>query len=162
LLRGFKANVAIENLVLEINSSKFAYNMSFKEVTSGICKGVLSIAPRVNSDFSEKPAKVQWEKTKEAILKLKGVFANYVKTMEHQMDLLGAIEEYANDNPQYRPLLMQTFHLLYDEEILTEDAILKWHKHSSLYEAGAELRKLVTKLIDWLEASDSESGDEEE
>jgi hypothetical protein len=44
-------------------------------------------------------------------------------------------------------MLMQTLHLLYDEDILPEEAILDWHKNPSLYDAGTELRILVSSII---------------
>jgi translation initiation factor eIF-2B subunit epsilon len=93
LVRGFRQSVAIENLVLEINSSKYAYNMSFKEVTLGLAKGILGLAPKIHAEFHEQlTVKVQWEKTKEVIFKLKDLLAHYVKTPTSQKDLLGAIE----------------------------------------------------------------------
>jgi len=161
LARGYKENVAIENLVLEINSSKYAYNMTFKEVTTGVCSGMLSLAPKMNTEFTEKfTTKVQWDKIKDVITKLLGLLVHYVKTNESQMDLLEALEEFSSDNLYFRPMLVQTIHLFYDEEILSEDSILKWHKTPSLYEGSAELRGLVKKLVDWLETADSDSEDE--
>jgi len=41
-------------------------------------------------------------------------------------------------------MLMKALHLLYDEDILPEEAILLWHRSPSLYEAGAELRVMVS------------------
>ena len=70
------------------------------------------------------------------------------------------MQEYANDNPNFRPMLMQSLHLLYDEDILSEETILDWHENTSLYDAGPELRILVNKLIDWLNAPDSDSDEE--
>lgn len=170
LLRAYRQSVETENVVLEINSSKFAYNMSFKEVTIGITKGILSIAPKAHSEFYEQfTPKVQWEKIKDAIIKLKSILIHYVTTSESQWDLMQALEviiptieyqlslleifisflfqEYANDNDNFRPMLIKALHLLYDEDILPEEAILLWHKTPSLYEAGAELRVMVGNKI---------------
>ena len=67
--------------------------MTFKEVTFAVCKGMLSLAPKIYPDFQEQfSVKAQWEKTKEVILKLKSLLAHYVKTNASQKDLLEAIE----------------------------------------------------------------------
>jgi len=95
LLRAFRQTVATENLVLEINSSKFAYNMSFKEVTIAITKGILNVASKVHPELDQLSPKVQWEKIKEVILKLKDVLTHYVTTAESQMDLIQALEVHA-------------------------------------------------------------------
>ena len=43
LQRATEENVNVENLVLEINSSKFAYNISMKELNYHVFKGVLEL-----------------------------------------------------------------------------------------------------------------------
>jgi translation initiation factor eIF-2B subunit epsilon len=156
LQRGFEENVATENLVLEINSSKYAYNISFKELTAALTKGVLALVAKLNPGLADLGAKTQWVKTKEAILKFKGLFGHYIKTEEAQSQLLNALEEYANDHVYFQPLLMQTLHCLYDEDILTEEAILEWHSSESLYAAGKQLRALVQQFVSWLENAESE------
>ncbi|CAG7834863.1 unnamed protein product [Allacma fusca] len=156
LQRGFEENVATENLVLEINSSKYAYNISFKEVTVALTKGVLTLVVNLNPGFQEVALKTQWAKQKETILKFKDLFQHYIKTEESQRDLLNALEEYANDHLYYQPMLMQTLHCLYDDDILTEEAVLEWHSSESLYAAGKKLRSLVQQFVSWLENAESE------
>ena len=92
LLRGYQENVAVENLVLEINSSKYAYNITFKEVIVAVTKGLLQLILQVHPDFNDLPLKSKWSQTKEIILKFKSLFEHYVKTEENQADLLNALE----------------------------------------------------------------------
>jgi len=39
---------------------------------------------------------------------------------------------------------MQLLHYFYEEDVLSQESIQKWHSKSSLYEAGAEIRRLVS------------------
>ena len=82
----------MENLVLEINSSKYAYNITFKEVIVAVTKGLLQLILQVCPDFNDVPLKNKWSLTKEIILKFKSLFEHYVKTEENQADLLNALE----------------------------------------------------------------------
>jgi hypothetical protein len=62
----------------------------------------------------------------------------YIKTIFNP-----CLQEYANDNVYFRPMVTQVLHYYYEEDLLEQETILSWHKKSSLYEAGAEIRKLV-------------------
>jgi hypothetical protein len=33
---------------------------------------------------------------------------------------------HANSNPEFLPIVMKIVHFLYDEDIITEDAIMSW------------------------------------
>ena len=98
LVQGFQENVATENLVLEINALKSAYNMELKDITVALLKVVLSIPVHLFELFPDVKfheqfsLKIQWEKTKESIMKFKDLFLHYVKTEDAQLDLLTALE----------------------------------------------------------------------
>lgn len=50
LQRGCKENVYWENLLLEINSSKYAYNFSLRDVVVGLTKAVFEITNDAGGD----------------------------------------------------------------------------------------------------------------
>lgn len=52
LHRGIEENISCDNLVLEINSSKYAYNVSMKELNGLVIKAILEL-PQSTSQPSQ-------------------------------------------------------------------------------------------------------------
>lgn len=80
LHRGFEEKVPCENLILEINSSRYAYNVILKDVTNLTVKAILSIPERVGGNM------------KAVLTHFLPLFKNYVKTPESQLDCLDVME----------------------------------------------------------------------
>ncbi|KAJ9593230.1 hypothetical protein L9F63_015229 [Diploptera punctata] len=121
LTRGYEDKLHPDNLILEINSSRYAYNVSVREVN---------------------------------------YFVNYVRNSEAQKDCLQALEDMATSVDILREGLIKLLHLLYEQEILTEDNIMEWYKHGDKSEMAINLRNQVAPFIRWLEEADEESDSE--
>lgn len=80
LQRGYEEQLPCSNLILEVNSSRYAYNVTLSEVTQLMCKAVFALAPRLMC-----PAKP-------LLQYFKPLFANYVKTVDGQLECLSAFE----------------------------------------------------------------------
>ncbi|XP_052280601.1 translation initiation factor eIF-2B subunit epsilon-like [Dreissena polymorpha] len=167
-------NISCENLILEINSLKHAYNISIKELTGLVVKVLL------DQPFSENPSlsgaqalKVLTDSLKRHLMVLK----NYIKNEESQRQCLEAIEDFASASSAHLQLVTKVIHFLYEADVLLEQTILKWYRQvPSNRNRGnnsddedledrdnkhAEVRKQVAPLIKWLEEADEESSEED-
>ncbi|XP_055347031.1 translation initiation factor eIF-2B subunit epsilon-like [Paramacrobiotus metropolitanus] len=139
LLRAVDEKVNPDNVILEINSSKFAYNVTMTELNKLVVRAIIEI-PELKSLKqrtelkSVKDASAQIVSAFETLLP---VLRNYYRSSESQMDALLAIEECAVnylDLPRHQPYgnlviscCLNILHFLYNNDILTEDVIRKWY-----------------------------------
>ncbi|XP_070542027.1 translation initiation factor eIF2B subunit epsilon-like [Ptychodera flava] len=166
LQRGIEENVKCDNLILEVNSSKYAYNISMKELVVLVMKAILEV-PILRSTTPLDPVKYLAQ-IRPLLNRLKPLLQNYVKSAESQMDCLLGLEEFSANHSNFAPILMKVMHYMYDEvEVLVETVILKWYKSTTLSEDPItkqkqhDIRSQVAPFIKWLEEAEEESEDED-
>ncbi|CAJ0959837.1 unnamed protein product, partial [Mesorhabditis belari] len=142
----------MNNLILEINSSKLANNISMEDVAKYAFKTfILLNACKTFIGF------------KELALKWKGLFTNYYKPQKSQVQMLMAIEErFGAQNEDFNKALPNMVHFLYTETglgILEAPAILEWHES---LDASSPIRTLMKRIIDWLKEESEEEDDDDE
>lgn len=86
LERGFKEKTKPDYLILEINSSRYAYNMSLSEVNFYVVKALLNLYPIKEADGNVLSAFNQ------IFAALNGVLKNYIRGADAMGDCLKAIE----------------------------------------------------------------------
>uniref|UniRef100_W5LKI8 Translation initiation factor eIF2B subunit epsilon n=1 Tax=Astyanax mexicanus TaxID=7994 RepID=W5LKI8_ASTMX len=162
LQRGLEENIGCDNLVLEINSLKYAYNITLKEVMQVLTRVVLEF-PFQQNGSQISPA--QYSALLLPLLKrFAPVFKNYVKREQDQMDCLLSLEEVFLEHDSQWPALVKVLMSVYELEILEEDTIMRWFSQKNTTDKGQQLRKNqgLLKFIQWLEeAEESSEGDEE-
>uniref|UniRef100_A0A8C7L2D7 Translation initiation factor eIF2B subunit epsilon n=1 Tax=Oncorhynchus kisutch TaxID=8019 RepID=A0A8C7L2D7_ONCKI len=155
LQRGLEENIVCDNLVLEINSLKYAYNITLKEVMQILTRVVLEYPFQQIAYFlfSSPPAS-QLLKT------WSPVFKNYIKRAQDHLDCLSAVEELFLEQDTHQTVLMKMYQL----EILEEEAILKWFSTGATNDKSRQLRKNqgLQKFIQWLKEAEDESSEEGE
>ncbi|CAN7936902.1 unnamed protein product [Ixodes hexagonus] len=161
LQRGVEENIKCDNLILEINSSRYAYNIAMKGVIAIVSRvvletpvlcyhgesgGILS-APEYNA------------RVKKCLVQFRPLLKNYVKDTESMLDCLTGLEEFVSAYEQYLPSLAGILNWFYDEEVLSEDAIIHWFekKDPSGAESHHAVRKAVAKFVKWLQEAEEES-----
>ncbi|XP_059478813.1 translation initiation factor eIF-2B subunit epsilon [Neocloeon triangulifer] len=143
LMRGFKEKVNTDDLVVEINSSRFANDIPASEVSQWVSKVIFGLPQQVSQ-----PAKV-------VLSYFKPIFAKYVSnSAKDQLNCLTALEEVttgANNAEEAARLLG----LLYNWEILEEDPIIEWFENN----AGDQLKQQqnMRTFITWLRSAEEES-----
>lgn len=153
--------IKFENLILEINSSKHAYNITMKEVNTLLMKAILEL-PLQKSNISPQE---YFPKLKPLIIQLLPLIKNYIKSEESQKDCLIALETFAISNENNRSSLLKILHLLYEKDILPEEVILNWYQHPSVLmehdpAQQKEIRKQIQPFIKWLMEAEEESSED--
>ncbi|KAL9984735.1 hypothetical protein ACROYT_G007068 [Oculina patagonica] len=154
-----------ENIILEINASKFAYNVTFHELNQAVVRSLLESSLHDASLSKQDMSK----DLKKAVDHLLPIISNYIKTSDGQRDALNAAEEFFVQAMWAAPLCQTFLHLLYDKEILEEPMILQWYsrKPAGGEDSGFEpqrkqLRQQISRFITWLQEAEEESDDDDD
>lgn len=178
LTRGYREKSNPDFLILEINSSRYAYNMSLKEVNFNVVKAVFGMESIVEPTNNNVLVAIH------AVFKQLGpVVSNYIKSEDAMLDCLKALEvsssiidgnpsrdltnlgfalqDICEENELVREKISQVVHYLYDKDIVSEEAIQGWYAQLDIKE-HATLRQSLANLIDWLNQSSEDEDDDED
>uniref|UniRef100_A0A3P9H2D5 Translation initiation factor eIF2B subunit epsilon n=1 Tax=Oryzias latipes TaxID=8090 RepID=A0A3P9H2D5_ORYLA len=162
LQRGLEENISCDNLVLEINSLKYAYNITLKEVMQILTKVVLEY-PFQQQGPQLTPS--QYVKLLLPLLKKWApVFKNYVKRAQDHLDCLSAFEEHFLEQESHWAAMVKVLMNMYELEILEEETILRWFSQGATTDKSKQLRKNqgLQKFIQWLEEAEEFSEEDGE
>ena len=153
LQRGAKEGVKVDNLVLEVNSSRHAYAITPTQVIHSVLTAILEIAA---SNAAETPKQKLVIEVKKAFDDFNGLLAKYIKSSGAQTDCLNALSLHCLNEEKFLPILAKMVHFLYQDDLLQEDPIKAWHE-----KADPKCREKVKPFIDWLEQVEESSESEE-
>ncbi|XP_037936490.1 translation initiation factor eIF-2B subunit epsilon [Teleopsis dalmanni] len=155
LARGFQEKSNPDFLILEINSSRYAYNMSLKEVNFYVVKAIFSL-----QSIKEPTNKNILIEINNVLKQLGPVMSNYIKTEDAMLECLKALQDICDENLHVREKISQVVHFLYDKDFVTENAIVTWYEDINDDE-NLNLKKSLSKLIQWLnQSSDEDESDD--
>uniref|UniRef100_A0A8C4P351 Translation initiation factor eIF2B subunit epsilon n=1 Tax=Dromaius novaehollandiae TaxID=8790 RepID=A0A8C4P351_DRONO len=159
LQRGEEENISCDNLVLEINSLKYAYNIGLKEMMQVLSKVILEFPlQQLDADLDSPnyfsallPLLKNWTP----------LFKNYIKRASDHLNALCAIEEFFLEHDSLCTSIAKVLMAFYQLEILEEDVILNWFSLRDTSDKGKQLRKnqQLQKFMQWLEEAEEESSD---
>uniref|UniRef100_A0ABM2A887 Translation initiation factor eIF2B subunit epsilon n=1 Tax=Anopheles coluzzii TaxID=1518534 RepID=A0ABM2A887_ANOCL len=153
LKRGLAEKSNAEYLILEINSSRYAYNMALCEVNYYVVKAILQIMLQQDGVATNTVG------TLRRLLAYFGVvFRNYIRDRDAMMDCLKALEEMCPASETVRAKLPQLVHYLYEADLIGEQVIIEWY--DGLADAG--LQAALSKLVQWLQESSEEEEDDDD
>lgn len=160
LLRGYQDKLNCENLILEINSSRYAYNVTMREVTYNVIKAILSLPLHYLSETKTAVSNQNYQKNlKIMITYFNTIILNYVKNEDAQEDCLRAIEDVASTTDELLPYTQHLLHQFYGRDILSEEKILEWYESTG--EDGDALhikvKNAVQPFIQWLREAEEDS-----
>jgi len=75
--------------------------------------------------------------------------------------LLQKIQEYCYDNMNFMKLFQKLVALLYKTDVLSEDAIINWHKSGHVPKGKSVFVTQMDKMVEWLQNAEEESSDDE-
>ncbi|NP_001403931.1 translation initiation factor eIF2B subunit epsilon isoform 2 [Mus musculus] len=161
LQRGREENISCENLVLEINSLKHAYNISLKEVMQVLTLVVLEF-PLQQVDGLLDPNR--YCALLLPLLKAwSPVLRNYIKRAADHLEALAAIEDFFLEHETLVTSMAKVLMAFYQLEILAEETILSWFSQRDTTDEGQQLRKnqQLQRFIQWLREAEEESSEDD-
>uniref|UniRef100_A0A4W6CKA0 Translation initiation factor eIF2B subunit epsilon n=1 Tax=Lates calcarifer TaxID=8187 RepID=A0A4W6CKA0_LATCA len=162
LQRGLEENISCDNLVLEINSLKYAYNITLKEVMQILTRVVLEYP------FQQQGPQLTASQYVAVLLPLlkkwAPVFKNYVKRAQDHLDCLSAFEEHFLEQESHWAAMVKVLMNMYQLEILEEEMILRWFSQGATTKKSIQLRQNqgLQKFIQWLEEAEESSEEDDE
>lgn len=162
---GILENIDHDNIALEINASKFKFNITITELCTAVMQGLLKLVIKDENTPKQEIIK-EFEKTSTSLLSL---LLKYYNTAETQMYAIKAAEDYFASCTSLSSLFATVLHQMYEKDILNENVILHWYKTPSvvddtnLQNACNLLRQNqnMIKFMTWLEEAEEEDSDDQ-
>ncbi|KAK6915488.1 W2 domain, partial [Dillenia turbinata] len=147
-LRAVHENVVVDNVILEVNSlqvcytSRLSYNMSFVDCAGAIFYSIMKLAletPHNSTSELRRNAVI-------AIITWEKLLKHYLQSIDEEIEVILKFEEMCLESAkEFAPLFAQILHLLYDKDILQEEAILSW---ASEKEGADDTDKVFLKQVE--------------
>ncbi|CAA2978766.1 translation initiation factor eIF-2B subunit epsilon [Olea europaea subsp. europaea] len=154
-LRAVHENVKEDHIILEVNALRLSYNLTSTDCASALFYSMMKLA-------SDTPHDTPGELVKNVatvITKWKQLLKDYLSSIDEEIEVILKFEELCLESTkEYTPLFVQVLHLLYDQDVIQEKAILDWASEKEEAEESDKLfLKQAEKFIQWLnEASEEE------
>ncbi|XP_044482307.1 translation initiation factor eIF-2B subunit epsilon-like [Mangifera indica] len=153
-LRAVHENVKVEHVILEVNSLRLSFNM-----TSADCAGALFYSMmKLALETSHTSANELYRTTVNVISTWQKLLKSYLPEIDEEIEVILKFEEICLESAkEFSPLFARILHLLYDKDILEEDAILRWAaEKEGADESDKIFVKQAEKLIQWLKEASEE------
>jgi len=148
------------HVIIEVNSLRLAYNRPFSDCAGALFNAILNLALEApHAGPSE-----LFINARNVITKWRELLKQYLKSEDDEVEVLLKFEEICLETgKEFAPIFSKVLEVLYDKDILTEEAILSW---ASEKQEADESDKVFVKqsevFIQWLqEASEEEEDDQE-
>ncbi|KAI4462592.1 translation initiation factor eif-2b subunit epsilon [Holotrichia oblita] len=152
LTRGFEDKLQCDNLILEINSSRYAYNVTLKEVNYNVIKAILNLPFQHSSGQQYLAALLR------TLVYFSPILKNYIRNENAMEDCLQAVEDVAASNNELCECIARVLNWFYDRDHISEEAILAWY---SKLDKTSRVNARVVPFIKWLQEAEEASSSEE-
>lgn len=170
------------NAVVELNALKLAEDRTFADLARYLITSLLGLALPAPPDASPENlglyVKEVPETDKEILTMLKkrldtwgALLCRFLKNHDDQVEVMLTLEEMCDEEgvfakskgARYIPVFQHMLKLMYDKDILSEEAIIMWAKEKEgAEEEDKRYLKLAQPFITWLQEADEEESDEED
>ncbi|CAA0374690.1 unnamed protein product [Arabidopsis thaliana] len=161
VLRAVEENIKVDLVTMEINGLRLSFNMESADCAGATFFSMIKLA----LDTPHNSGSELYKNAASIITKWKDLLGFYAKKIDEQIEVIMKFEEMCQESPkELGPLFTQILHLLYDKDVLQEDAILRWEEEKAgADEADKVYLKQCDTFIQWLkEASEEEDEDDED
>ncbi|XP_037496090.1 translation initiation factor eIF-2B subunit epsilon isoform X2 [Jatropha curcas] len=122
-LRAVHENIKVGDIILEMNSLRLSYNMTSADCAGAIFYAMMKLAVETSYTSAAELCKnvVDILNTWQKLLKF------YAKEIDDQIEVILKFEEMCLESAkEFSPTFSQILPILYEKDILEEDAILRW------------------------------------
>ncbi|XP_078177214.1 translation initiation factor eIF2B subunit epsilon-like isoform X2 [Carex rostrata] len=150
--------VAEDNVQLEINMLRLSFNVSHAECAGAVFQSVIKSALVASNSKSN-----LLKATIDAIEKSKRLLKNFITNVDEEIEVILKFEEMCMETArEFSPIFSSVLHQLYDKEVITENAILKWESEKA---AADESDKVFVEqaepFLKWLKEAPEEDDENE-
>ena len=163
-----------DQLKLLFSTSRIAFNIPIEDVGFILAIAILGVPKKIYPNLDDE--KSYFAALQTALQHCLPLFKHYVNSKDSQRDCLLALENYllVSDNSLFSTsILIRMLNYLYDEDVLSEEAILQWYKEPQLFpemfhqiedEDRNSLRqnRALKTFVQWLLEAEEESSDDDE
>lgn len=162
LTNALRESSAAENVVLEINASRHAYNMSMEDVLTTVTQGIIRVSE--DKTLGSCNTEMLWQSVKLSITAFTHVLKNYIRKNRDQILVLNAIELLLNESPKYLPVAQKIlYELNQTHEILDDEVVVHWfRKGGAATSVFPALKNAIARFIEWLEQEDSDDSEDQD
>lgn len=157
VLNGIKNNVQHENLMVDINSRKFAFDKNFLDCARAI---LLAMLDSVDSSIND--PKPLYQQIKIVIANWTPLLSNFITSEVDQTELVWYLQEFC-DTTRYEKIFPNILGDFYNTDLIEKKAIFGWR--NELSKTKSEERRfldLSSKLLTMLEETESEEEEDSE
>lgn len=90
------------------------------------------------------------------------LFKAIAKSQKLQIEFINKIQEFCYDNINFLKTFRKVIFMLYNVNVLEEDAIIEWYKNAHSSKGHTEFRSQMDKMVHWLENAEEEEDSEED
>ncbi|XP_023537933.1 translation initiation factor eIF-2B subunit epsilon isoform X1 [Cucurbita pepo subsp. pepo] len=159
-LRAVHENIKVDNVILEVNSLRLSYNKVAADCAGAIFYSLMKFA----YDSPHGSSSELLQNTTNIITKWKKLLKYYLADMDEEIEVILKFEEICLESAkEFTPHFTKILCHLYDQEIIQEDAILRWDDEKKEADDSDKLFvKQAEKFIEWLRVASEEEEEEEE
>jgi translation initiation factor eIF-2B subunit epsilon len=148
----------IDNLALEVNALKFAYNKTFLDCARAVIHALLAPKPEVRA----LPSKKLLELINEDIKRCAPLLRKYLNEHDDQIDAVYTVQEVCEDDASIAKIFAGLLHTLYDVDVVSESAVQAWAKESKSSDDQSFLKR-AAPFLEWLaEAEEDDENDDDD
>ncbi|XP_071702394.1 translation initiation factor eIF2B subunit epsilon-like [Rutidosis leptorrhynchoides] len=158
-LRAVHENVKEDHVILEVNSLRLSYNMALENCASALFYSMMKLA----LDTPHKSAADLVKNVNDVMSRCGKLLKPYLQGIDDEIEVIMKFEEICMESgKEYSPLFVQILHLLYDKDIIQEEAILNWaNEKEDADESDKVFVKQSEKFIQWLNEASEEEEEED-
>ncbi|KAF7817864.1 Translation initiation factor eIF-2B subunit epsilon [Senna tora] len=159
-LRAVQENIKEDHVILEVNSLKLSYNKLAADCAGAMFHSMMKYA--LGTPHNSAGSLVQ---TVEGVLTTwKKLLTSYLADIDEQIEVILKFEEMCLESAkEFAPLFTKILSIMYDKDIIQEDAILSWDDEKrDADESDKIFVKQAQTFIQWLREAPEEDDEEEE
>ncbi|KAF8017919.1 hypothetical protein BT93_H2973 [Corymbia citriodora subsp. variegata] len=158
-LRAVNENVEVDHVILEVNSLRLSYNMQAADCAGAIFHSMMKLALDAPHSMQNELLR-NVHNTVNAWQKL---LKSYLPGKDEEIEVILKFEEICLESvKELSPLFTQILHLLYDKDIITEEAIEDWESEKKdADEADRVFVKQAEIFLQWLREAPEEDDEED-